>query len=202
MQKKLSSEDRQKLAEVQPAEAPSPDLFGVVAAINNELAIFRSTGNVIAAWAALGLCLKYEIQIPRAIAELFVEIAEELSSVSGVDTKTARKRVADIVLRTNKPGGGRGVFAFYNKIVRDRELVERVNELAAERPGATMTEIYEIVAAETKGELKMETVKEKFEADEREHVPAFRVSAFRSAREAALKQGGAVEVGHFEDKPF
>lgn len=200
MKKKLSSQDRQKLAEVQPVESSNPDLFGVVAVINNELAIFRSTGNAIAAWAALGLCLKYEIQIPRAIAELFAEMTEELSSFSGEDTKTARKRVADIVLRTNKPGGGRGVFAFYNKIVRDRELVERVNELAAERPGATMTEIYEIVAAETKGELETETVKEKLEADEREHDPAFRISAFRAARKAAFEKGGVVEVGHFEDK--
>lgn len=74
--------------------------------INDSLAIYNNTGNTLALWSALRVCLRHRRPVPDGLAQFFEEIADKLLQFSADGEKEARQLVAGLVLGTKNQGGG------------------------------------------------------------------------------------------------
>lgn len=95
--------------------------------INESLAIYNKTGNYLALWSALGVCLRHRRPVPDGLAQYFEGFVEELLQLSADDEKGARQYVADLVLGTRNQGGGPSVFQQYRQILEERKLLELIH---------------------------------------------------------------------------
>lgn len=95
-------------------------------AINAELALYNRTGNMLALWAAFGLCARAEVPLPKQIIDRVGKIADKLLKYATDETPRARELVADDVLGTKNESGGQSPFIAYKLAKRDAEIVARV----------------------------------------------------------------------------
>jgi hypothetical protein len=94
--------------------------------INKFLAIYNKTGNYLALWSALGVCLQHRRRVPDGLAEYFEGFVEKLLKFSADDEKGPRQYVADLVLGTRSQGGGPSVFQQFRQILKERQLLELI----------------------------------------------------------------------------
>jgi hypothetical protein len=95
-------------------------------AINAELALYNRTGNMLALWAAFGLCARAKVPLPEEIIDRVGKIADKLLKYATDEIPRARELVADDVLGTKNESGGQSPFVAYKLAKRDAEIVERV----------------------------------------------------------------------------
>lgn len=95
-------------------------------AINIELALYNRTGNMLALWAAFGLCARAKVPLPDEMIARIGEIADKLLKYAADDVPRARELVADEVLGTKNESGGPSPFTAYRLAKRDAEIVARV----------------------------------------------------------------------------
>lgn len=95
-------------------------------AINAELALYNRTGNMLALWAAFGLCTRAKVPLPQEIIERVGKIADQLLKYAADEVPRARELVADDVLGTKNESGGQSPFIAYQLAKRDTEIVARV----------------------------------------------------------------------------
>ena len=122
--------------------------------INKFLAIYNKTGNTLALWSALLVCLRHRRPVPDGLAQFFEGIAEKLLQFSADDEKGARQHVADLVLGTKNQGGGPSVFQQFRQILEERQLLELIHSrmithIVEARPPWTQAQVYKSVADET-----------------------------------------------------
>lgn len=168
----MDSKPRKSL---EPVSTGNP---AIDATINTELAFYNRTGNMLALWAVLAICVQQGIKLPPDVGFKFAQIAERLLKYSKEEVVGARDLVADDVLGTKNESGGRSVFQNYATHKRNTPVINRVRALlmqdvedlqnhsitsAQKRP---QSRIYEQVAAEHS--LEPETVKRLFEEDDHE----------------------------------
>jgi hypothetical protein len=101
-------------------------------AINAELALYNQTGNMLALWAAFGLCARAKVPLPDEMIARVGEIADKLLKYTDDDVPRARVLVADAVLGTKNESGGQSLFKAYRLAKRDAEIVARVFALLAQ----------------------------------------------------------------------
>jgi hypothetical protein len=160
--------------------------------INKFLAIYNKTGNNLALWSALLVCLRHRRPVPDGLAQFFEGIAEKLLQFSADDEKGARQDVADLVLGTKNQGGGPSVFQQFRQILEERQLLELIHSrmityIVEACPPWTQAQVYERVADETG--RKVEYIRKLFERYERD-LGSFGISAVREAKQ----RGGVAEV--------
>jgi hypothetical protein len=164
-----------------PKEQIPPASTGVAStddAINTEIAFYNLTGNMLALWAVLAICVREGgINLPPGVDFRFARVAEQLLQYSEEETLGARELVADLVLGTKNESGGSSVFKEYALHKRASAIIARTRELLMQDVESlqnhTMTRsekksqsrIYEQVADEYS--LEPETVKRLFEEDDR-----------------------------------
>jgi hypothetical protein len=102
------------------------------AAINAELVLYNRTGNMLALWAAFGLCARAKVPLPEEMIDRIGEIADKLLRYTVDDVPRARELVADDVLGTKNESGGRSPFQEYRLVKRDAKIVARVFALLAQ----------------------------------------------------------------------
>ncbi|MGC2224646.1 MAG: hypothetical protein WA624_20965 [Methylocella sp.] len=95
--------------------------------INKFLAIYNKTGNNLALWSALLVCLRHRRPVPDGLAQFFEGIAEKLLQFSADGEKEARQLVPDLVLGTKSQGGGPSVFQQFRQILEERQLLELIH---------------------------------------------------------------------------
>jgi hypothetical protein len=95
-------------------------------AINAELALYNQTGNMLALWAAFGLCARAKVPLSDEMIARVGEIADKLLKYTNDDVPRARELVADAVLCTKNESGGQSLFEAYRLAKRDAEIVARV----------------------------------------------------------------------------
>jgi hypothetical protein len=166
------------------------------AELNEAIAIYNWTGNALAAWSILGLCLKHGHPVPQPVSAFFSSIADKLIDYSTNDRPRARDDVADLVLGTKNSGGGPSIFQKYRSEMEERKLVKLIeHELTTQASpdisdilgSRSKTEVYEMIA-ERFGK-SVDTIKKLHETDEREHG-SLSISRTRSL----LKKGGIQEI--------
>ena len=160
--------------------------------INKFLAIYNNTGNILAAWSALRVCLRHRRPVPDGLAEVFEGIAEKLLQFSADDEKEARQLVPDLVLGTRNQGGGPSVFQQFRQILEERQLLELIQSrmmthIVDAWPPWKHTQVYESVADETGH--RVEYIRKLFEQYDRD-AGSFGISAVREAK----KRGGVADV--------
>lgn len=96
------------------------------AAINAEIALYNQTGNMLALWAAFGLCARAKVPLPDEMIARVGEIADKLLKYTNDDVPRARQLVADAVLGTKNETGGQSLFEAYRLAKRDAEIAARV----------------------------------------------------------------------------
>jgi len=101
-------------------------------AINAELALYNQTGNMLALWAAFGLCARAKVPLPDEMIARVGEIADKLLKYTDDDVPRARVLVADAVLGTKNEAGGPSLFKAYRLAKRDAEIVARIFALLAQ----------------------------------------------------------------------
>lgn len=160
--------------------------------INKFLAIYNKTGNYLALWSALGVCLRHRRPVPDGLAEFFEGFVEKLLKFSADDEKGARQYVADLVLGTRNQGGGPSVFQQFRQILEERQLFELIHSrmithIVEAWPPWTQARVYERVADEAG--RKVEYIRKLFERYDRDSG-SFGISAVREAKQ----RGGVAEV--------
>jgi hypothetical protein len=95
-------------------------------AINVELALYNRTGNMLALWAAFGLCARSKSPLPDEMIARIGEIADKLLKYAVDDVPRARELIADEVLGTKNESGGPSPFRAYRLAKRHAEIVARV----------------------------------------------------------------------------
>lgn len=160
--------------------------------INKFLAIYNKTGNTLALWSALLVCLRHRRPVPDGLAQYFEGIAEKLLQASADDKKGARQDVADLVLGTMNQAGGPSVFQQFRQILEERQLLELIHSrmitcIVEACPPWTQAQVYESVADETGHDV--EYIRKLFERYERD-LGSFGISAVREAKQ----RGGVAEV--------
>ena len=95
-------------------------------AINAELALYNRTGNMLALWAAFGLCARAKVPVPSEMIARIGEIADKLVKYAVDEIPRARELVADEVLGTKNESGGLSPFKAYKLAKRDAEIFARV----------------------------------------------------------------------------
>jgi hypothetical protein len=159
--------------------------------INKFLAIYNKTGNYLALWSALGVCLQHRRRVPDGLAEYFEGFVEKLLKFSADDEKGPRQYVADLVLGTRSQGGGPSVFQQFRQILKERQLLEliqsrMITHIVEACPPWTQARVYESVADETG--RKVEYIRKLFERYDRDCSVG--ISAVREAKQ----RGGVAEV--------
>ena len=101
-------------------------------AINAELALYNRTGNMLALWAAFGLCARAKVPLPDEMIARIGEIADKLLKYAANEVPRARELIADDVLGTKNESGGQSPFKAYKLAKRDAEIVARVLALLAQ----------------------------------------------------------------------
>jgi len=162
--------------------------------INKFLAIYNNTGNALASWAALLVCLRHRRPVPDGLAEFFEGIAKKLLQFSEDDQKEARQLVPDLVLGTTNQGGGPSVFQQFRQILEERQLLEliqsrmtTITDIADPWPVRTQARVYESVAEESCRDV--EYIRKLFEQYDRD-AGSFGITAVREAK----KRGGVADV--------
>jgi hypothetical protein len=185
----LPRDARTRFHRIPPVESsvgPRPE----DAAINASIAIYNSTGNTLAAWSILQICIQHQRPLPEGIAIFFESMASKLLDYSATDRLGAREDVADIVLGTTNQGGGPSVFQQYKQILEKRNLLrklERLMDLEVVAGSKTQNEVYEAVANETGREI--DYLKKLHEEYDRE----MDTLSIRTAR-TAKKRAGVVDL--------
>ena len=164
--------------------------------INKFLAIYNETGNILAAWSALLVCLRHRRPVPDGLAEVFEGIAEKLLQFSADDEKEARQLVPDVVLGTKNQGGGPSVFQQFRQILEERQLLEliqsrMITHIVDAWDPWTQTRVYESVADETGHDV--EYIRKLSERHDR-NSGSFRISAVISAVREAKKRRDVADV--------
>jgi hypothetical protein len=154
--------------------------------INKFLAIYNNTGNALAAWAALLVCLGHHRPVPDGLAQFFEGIAKKLLQFSEDDQKEARQLVPDLVLGTTNQGGGPSVFQQYRQILEERRLLElirsritTITDIVDPWPARTQARVYESVAEETGRDV--EYIRKLFERHDR-NAGSFSIRTVRAAK--------------------
>jgi hypothetical protein len=161
--------------------------------INESLAIYNKTGNYLALWSALGVCLRHRRPVPDGLAEYFEGFVEKLLKFSADDEKGARQYVADLVLGTKNQVGGPSVFQQFRQILEERKLLELIRSRMTTVtdtdpwPARTLARVYESVADETGRDV--EYIRKLFERHDR-NAGSFSIRAVR----AANKRGGISDL--------
>ena len=110
----------------------STGVLKIDTAINAELALYHRTGNMLALWAAFGLCARAKVPLPDELIARLGEIADKLLKYAVDDVPRARVLVADAVLGTRNESGGQSLFEDYRLAKRDTGIVARVFALLAQ----------------------------------------------------------------------
>ncbi len=160
--------------------------------INESLAIYNNTGNTLALWSALLVCLRHRRPVPDGLAEFFERIAEKLLQFSAHDETGARQLVPDLVLGTRNQRGGPSVFQKYRQILEERQLLELIQSrmtthIVEAWPPWTQAQVYKSVADETGRDV--EYIRKLFEQHDRDSG-SFGISAVRAAKQ----RGGVADV--------
>jgi hypothetical protein len=119
-----------------PARAPKRPIppvetgcLSIDKAINAELALYNRTGNMLALWAVVRICVRKRMPLPRGVRSRFLRIANTLLRYAADDTPGAREAVADLVLDAPKKSGRGTLFAKYKLEKRNREILARMRDL-------------------------------------------------------------------------
>lgn len=97
--------------------------------VGPDLAIFRRTGNPIAAWAVLGACARHNEPLPPKVAKLFATMSEQIS-VLAADARsktTAREKIPSIVLDDAGKRNHNSVFSEYRRTKLNDQIIAAVD---------------------------------------------------------------------------
>ena len=111
--------------------------------------VYNATGNHLALWKALEICLEHDYPVPKELAAIFRQMAHRLVALSLDKISKARSHVLKIVLGTDVIAGGDPVFKPYRQYFRDRKRLAIVEALVSEHVINKRQPYYEIAEPET-----------------------------------------------------
>lgn len=107
--------------------------------VGPDLAIFRRTGNPIAAWAVLGACARHNEPLPPKVAKLFATMSAQISVLAGDarEKKDARIKIPSIVLNDMGKKNHNSVFSEYRRTKLNDQIIAAVDAALNGRPKYT-----------------------------------------------------------------
>lgn len=186
---------------VEPVD-PGPGLAAEQAAeITRALAVYKMTGNGVAAWVALKACILHGVAVPSGLSHYFVHIATKIEEMAkpGEGTQPQRKgaregrraEVARLVLGS-EAGGGKSVFTRYAEVLEQRQLLALLRSemirLIIEPPpnrAASQRQVFELVSERTG--RSYESLRALWKAEEKDFGD-LKVSAMKKTLKAGATQ--------------